>query len=342
MSKSHMKKWPYFLICAMVLLLVILAIGGVLGGSKKNNADIGSRDLKANDDPQAVLIATELENRFLSQVNEFCYIYTEAYKAEKDALKDTGESSLKIAQFISATQKAHDDSLQKDLRPVLQYLDEFESRFAGHIIPQKAWQDKIKTYCYLAATYSLTYDDDQKVVEMYNSCYPLHKQYSNRDTNEIFQRVFSSYIPEYLSRQITPETTQLIYSETEKQKYEQELFDSLSGIPYIEEQAQEILENLENCEVILTDVKIGYIRDYDSGDLSAIWKFVDEDGNEFILEQLFLAGELNPDTFGSPYIIPTDVLLKIYWKRLRYPDGSEDDIITGYEVMDRSVEEVSG
>ena len=47
-----MKKWPYFLICAMVLLLVILAIGGVLGGSKKNNADIGSRDLKANDDPK--------------------------------------------------------------------------------------------------------------------------------------------------------------------------------------------------------------------------------------------------------------------------------------------------
>lgn len=275
------------------------------------------------------IIADELNRKYLTSSNDFNYIFTKEYKDKVSSLEKDGEITLDSARFTKSVSDAHYSALSEDLSKPQKYLEEFDLVYTGFpsfLIPAKAWQDKIRVYCYLGAAYSITHDDYRKVVEIYNLAYPLNQEYGNHETKNIFKIVFQNYLPGFLSDKVSKGVEKLVYDEQEVMEYYQ-----IDHYWYLEEPAQAMSEALDNSVELSSGEKIGFFKEYNAGDLSAIWTFTDEEGKEFSLWQPFFIS-LQPDEFGSPYNVPKDVKLKVFWKRIKY-NNDEEDIITGYQVL---------
>lgn len=276
------------------------------------------------------ILAEELNKKYLKSSNDFNYHFTKEYKDKMSSLKKDGEITLASARFSKSVSDAHDRALSQDLSKPQKYLEEFDLVYKGYppfLIPAKAWQDKIRVYCYLGAAYSITHHDYRKVVEIYNLAYPLNKKYGNSETKNIFKIVFQNYLPRFLSDKVSKDAEKLVFDEQEVKEYYQS-----NDYWYLEEPAKAMNEALDNSVELSRGEKIGFFKEYNAGDLSAIWTFIDEDGKEFSLWQPFSIS-LQPDEFGNPYNVPKDIKLKVFWKKIKDDNNAEEDIITGYQVL---------
>jgi len=95
-------------------------------------------------------------------------------------------------------------------------------------------------------------------------------------------------------------------------------------------------EELAKSEEVQTQDMICNFDEYsidESGD-SAFWTLIDFRGDKFALWQPFSMGNLNPSEPVTPQNLSSGELLRVYSKTIKYADGFEIDIITGYEILE--------
>ncbi|MGI5854772.1 MAG: hypothetical protein ACOX8I_10700 [Bacillota bacterium] len=95
-------------------------------------------------------------------------------------------------------------------------------------------------------------------------------------------------------------------------------------------------EELAKSEEVQTQDMICNFDEYsidESGD-SAFWTLIDFRGDKFALWQPFSMGDLNPSAPVTPQNLSSGELLRVYSKTIKYADGFEIDIITGYEILE--------
>ncbi|HBR24174.1 MAG TPA: hypothetical protein DD782_06415, partial [Firmicutes bacterium] len=102
------------------------------------------------------------------------------------------------------------------------------------------------------------------------------------------------------------------------------------------ESARATPDALANIEEIRAEERVCDFIEYRASDdgNSAYWTLKDFFG-AFVLWQPFAMGELNPNDPVSPPDITSDAPLRVYKKRIKYADGFEIDVITGYKILEK-------
>jgi len=104
-----------------------------------------------------------------------------------------------------------------------------------------------------------------------------------------------------------------------------------------DESARALPKALANCEDIRAEEWVCDFVEYRTSEdgASAYWTLKEFSRKEIVLWQPFAMGELNPIDPVVPSDIPSDASLRVYQKRIKYADGFEIDVITGYKILEK-------